>query len=95
MVKHKVVIEHSAKLQLKKAYEYVRNESYQNAEKIKDKILHSIKLLEYYPERHAPDKFCTENDGSFRAYEIFKNKLGEKEAMPGRSPQMRATSGLG
>jgi plasmid stabilization system protein ParE len=75
MVKRKIVIEHSAKLSLKKAYEFIRKDSNQNAEKVKDKILQSIKLLEINPERHAPDKFCIDNGGCFRAYEIFRYRI--------------------
>ncbi len=75
MVKRKVEIEHTAKLQLKKAYEYIRKDSFQNAEKVKVKILQSIKALALYPERHPPDKFCMDNDGNFRAYEIYRYRI--------------------
>jgi plasmid stabilization system protein ParE len=56
MVKREVVIENAAKLQWKKAYGYIRKQSYQNAEKVKSKILQSIKELSLNPEHHPPDK---------------------------------------
>ena len=71
----KVEIEHSAKLELKKAYEYIRKRSYQNAEKVKAKILQSIKALSRHPEMHPPDKYCLDNDGKFRAYEIYSYRI--------------------
>jgi len=76
MVTRKVEIEHSAKLALKKAYEYIRNDSFQNAEKVKVKILQSIKELAHHPEIHPPDKYCSDNNnGEFRAYEIYKYRI--------------------
>jgi plasmid stabilization system protein ParE len=41
----KVVIDNEAKLQLRKAYNYIKKDSLQNAEKVKSKILTSIKDL--------------------------------------------------
>ncbi len=75
MVKRKVVIEHGAKLQFREAYEYIRKDSFQNAEKVKNKILQTIKALALHPDRHPPDKFCTANDENFRAYEIYKYRI--------------------
>ena len=75
MVKRKVEIEHAAKLQLKEACKYIRRHSYQNAENVKAKILQSIKMLALHPERHPPDKYCTDNDENFRAYEIYKYRI--------------------
>ena len=47
----------------------------QNAEKVKAKILASIKELVKNPERHGPDKYRLNNNGSFRAYEIYKYRI--------------------
>ena len=39
MVKRKIEIGDTAKLELKKAYEYIRKDSLGNAEKVREKIL--------------------------------------------------------
>lgn len=70
-----VVIENQAKLQLQKAYRYIRKQSYQNAEKVREKILACIAELPDNPERHSPDKYCLENDGRFRAFEIYSYRI--------------------
>lgn len=71
----KVVIDNVAKQQLKKAYNYIRKDSLQNAEKIKARILASIKELIKNPEKNAPDKYCIDNDKSYRAYEIYNYRI--------------------
>lgn len=71
----KVVIDNAAKKSLQEAYHYIKNDSLQNAEKVKAKILSSIKELIKNPERHAPDKYRLNNDGSYRAYEIYKYRI--------------------
>jgi len=57
MVKRTVVIENAAKISLKKAYQYIRKQSYQNAENVRVKILASIVELAVNPEHHLPDKY--------------------------------------
>jgi plasmid stabilization system protein ParE len=75
MVEKKVVIQHQARLQLWKAYKYIQKDSYQNAEKVRTKILTSIKALSKTAEQFKLDKYCLENDGSIRAYEIYKYRI--------------------
>ena len=74
-VKPKIVIDNLAKVQLKKAYEYIRQDSPQNAEKVRAKILVSISKLAGKPTRHPKDKYRMNNDGSYRAYEIYKYRI--------------------
>ncbi len=71
----KVIIDDAVKLQLREAYKYIRKQSFQNAEKVKGKILESIKKLAANPEHHPPDKFCLDNDSRFRAYEVYKYRI--------------------
>ena len=73
--KLRIIIDNVAKLQLKDAYEFIKEDSPQNAEKVKDKILSSIKALNPNPEIHPPDKYRINNDGSYRAYEIYKYRI--------------------
>ena len=61
--------------QLAKAYKYILQDSYQNAEKIKSDILVSTRKLSTHPEMFAPDKYRKNNDGSFRAYEIHRYRI--------------------
>jgi plasmid stabilization system protein ParE len=73
--KPKIVIPFLAKAQLKEAYEYIKLDSPKNAEKVRVKILSAIKELAVHPERHSPDKYRIENDGCFRAFEIYKYRV--------------------
>jgi plasmid stabilization system protein ParE len=72
-----------AQIQLAKAYEYIRADSVQNAEKVKKDILASTRKLTSNPEIHPPDKYRKNNDGSFRAYELnhyrIAYRITEKE----------------
>ncbi len=61
--------------QLEKAYEYILLDSYQNAEKVKADILASTRKLAINPEIHPPDKYKTNNDGSFRAFELHRYRI--------------------
>lgn len=73
--KLKIVIENLAKAQLKEAYTYIKLDSPKNAEKVKAKILTAIKELADNPERHNKDKFRLDNDGCYRAFEIYKYRI--------------------
>jgi plasmid stabilization system protein ParE len=70
-----VVIDNEAKESLREAYEYIRQDSLQNAEKVKTAILSSIKEIIKNPERHAPDKYRNDKDTAYRAYEIYKYRI--------------------
>ena len=71
----KLIIDNVAKAQLRQAYQYINKDSVQNAEKVKIKILASLKVLIKDPERHPPDKYKLNNDGTFRAYELYKYRI--------------------
>ncbi len=75
MVTRDVEIQQLAKKQLWEAYNYIRKDSLQNAEKVRSRILETIKALSKNPEHHPLDKYCKENDGNFRAYEIYKYRI--------------------
>jgi plasmid stabilization system protein ParE len=64
-----VVWSNSAKVELRKAFEYIALESLQNAQMIRDTLIDlTIDLLEN-PEKHPLDKFKKDNDGTWRAFE--------------------------
>ncbi|ANH82055.1 hypothetical protein A8C56_14710 [Niabella ginsenosidivorans] len=71
----KIVIDNEAKQYLREAYNYIRKDSLQNAENVKAGILTSIKSLPKNPQRHAPDKYRLNNDGAYRAYELYKYRI--------------------
>lgn len=77
MVKNKlkIIIDNEAKHALREAYNYIKKDSLQNAEKVKSKMLASINELIKNPEKYAPDKYRFDNDISYRAYEIYKYRI--------------------
>jgi len=74
-----------AQKQLEKAYKYILQDSYQNAEKVKKEILSSTRVLTTNPEMYPLDKYRKNNDGSFRAYELHRYRIAyritEKEVI--------------
>ena len=75
MVSRTVEIHDNAKQQLWEVYKYIRKDSLQHAEKVKQRIVDTIKALAKNPEHHPLDKYCIENDGNFRAYEVYKYRI--------------------
>lgn len=61
--------------QLIKAVEYIREESAQNAEKVKNEMLYEITGLATHPEKYPPDKYKLNNDGSFKAFELHRYRV--------------------
>ncbi len=61
--------------QLQKAYLFIRKNSYQNAEKVRKEILEATSKLASNPEIHPRDKYKINNDGSFRAFELFRYRI--------------------
>lgn len=60
---------------MRQAYEYIKIDSLQNAEMVREKILSSIKALIKNPERHSPDKYRLDKDDSYRAFEVYKYRI--------------------
>lgn len=55
---------------------YIREESPQNADKVKKEILEKISELSDRPEIHNPDKFKRNNNGNYRAFELHRLRVG-------------------
>ena len=64
-----------AVLQFSDAIKYIEKDSLMNAEKFEKEILKKIDGLLLQPERYRPDKYKTNNDGSYRAFEIFSYRI--------------------
>lgn len=79
MVKHKrkrVVWAEEERTAFRQAIGFIRKQSVQNAENVKNKILASTRSLADDPERlHMPDKYKSDNDGRYRAYEIYRFRI--------------------
>ena len=61
--------------QFESAIEYIELDSPSNAERVKRSILSMIDELQHHPEMHAPDKYKLNNDGSFKAFEIYHYRI--------------------
>lgn len=81
-VRWEIVFDNVAKMHLKEAYDYIRDDSPRNAVKVLGRITASISKLAKHPERYSPDKYCLNNDGSYRAYEIDRYRIAYKISPP-------------
>jgi addiction module RelE/StbE family toxin len=61
--------------ELKKAFEYISQDSPQNAKKVVDEIIAVADKLPGQPEMFPLDKYKKDNDGSWRAFEKFHYRL--------------------
>lgn len=64
-----VVWSNSAKAELRKAFECIAADSLQNAGMVRDTLIDMTIELANDPEKHPLDKFKTDNDGTWRAFE--------------------------
>ena len=62
-------------LQFDNAIAYIEKDSPDNAERVRTNILLRITELSTHPEKYNPDKFKLNNDGSFRAFEIYSYRV--------------------
>ncbi|QLH31476.1 MAG: type II toxin-antitoxin system RelE/ParE family toxin [Cyclobacteriaceae bacterium] len=67
-----------ASIYFKKAYERIKEDSYSNAEKVKNGIIKVIESLIEHPEKYSPDKFKKENPGNYRAFEKYSYRVAYK-----------------
>lgn len=65
----------SASRQLQLAYEFIKLDSAQNAVKVRDEIINHSLELAAHPESHPPDKYKQDNDGSYRAFELYRYRI--------------------
>lgn len=61
--------------QFDKAIRYIEERSPLNAYTVKKKMLFKINSLKKNPEIHAPDRFKVNNNGSYRAFEIYQYRI--------------------
>lgn len=65
----------TALIQFKEVFVYIRKDSYQNALKVKKKILECIANLKSEPRRYTPDKFRSDGDEAFRSFEVYNIRV--------------------
>ena len=70
-----VVWSNSAKAELKKAYEYIALDSIQNAKIVRDTLIDLTIELPNHPEKYPSDKFKKDNDGTWRAFEMYHYRI--------------------
>jgi plasmid stabilization system protein ParE len=64
-----------ARTQLKSALNYIEKTSPQNAAKVKREIIEVTEKAALHPEIFSLDKYKTDNDGSFRAFEKHRYRV--------------------
>lgn len=70
-----IVWENEVKQELRKAYEYILLDSYQNAVKVRQELLQAVLALISNPEKYPLDKYKKNNDGSWRAFELYHYRI--------------------
>jgi plasmid stabilization system protein ParE len=75
MVRKKIIWDEEAKASFKNAYQYIRQDSLLQAERIKSEIITATKRLVEYPEIYPPDKFRRDKDQRFRAFEMLSFRI--------------------
>ena len=70
----KIIWDIQAKASLKAIFDYIKMDSLQNAEKVRDTIIDSVSSLDGKLV-HRPDKYKRNNDGTYRAYEIYSYRI--------------------
>ena len=73
-----VVWTKGARLELKKAYDYISLDSLKHAMLVRDELIDLTIALSQYPEKYALDKYKINNDGSWRAFEKYHYRLSYK-----------------
>ena len=71
----KIKWDKNAAIQFRKAIAYIRENSPQNAEKVKQEILSKIEDLLPAPEKHTPDRYKNNNNSNFRAFELHHYRV--------------------
>lgn len=70
-----VIWDIEAVLQLEAQLDYIKLESIQQAEKVREKILSKTADLSIFSKRHPKGKYKSENDGTYRTFEIYNFRI--------------------
>jgi len=75
MDKRKIVWDKQALNYFRESIRYIRQDSPQNADKVKKEVLEKINELSGRPEIHNLDKYKLNNNGSYRAFELHRFRV--------------------
>ena len=75
MINRKITWDKQALSYFRDYIKYIRQDSPQNAEKVKNEILEKIGELSYRAEIYNPDKYKLNNDGNYRAFELHRLRI--------------------
>ena len=75
MANRKISWDTQALQQFNAAIKYIGRDSLQGAEKVRQDILKKITRLQTHPTLHNPDKYKKNNDGNFRAFELYHYRV--------------------
>ena len=75
-MKRKILWDKQALHYFRSAIQYIREDSPQNADKVKSEILKKINELSIRPDIHNPDKYKVDNNGNYRAFELHRLRVG-------------------
>jgi plasmid stabilization system protein ParE len=64
-----------ARKQVKKIYDYILQDSLQNAGKVVNDIADAVEKLKTNPERFGLDKYKKNNNGSYRYFELYSYRI--------------------
>jgi len=70
-----VVWSRRAKTELQKAFDYIKQDSFQNAEKVVVEIIDATISLPLHPLKYNPDKYKKNNNGDWRSFELHKYRI--------------------
>jgi plasmid stabilization system protein ParE len=75
MDKRKIVWDKQALNYFRESIQYIRQDSPQNADKVKKEVLEKINELSGRPEIHNLDKYKLNNNGNYRAFELHRFRV--------------------
>lgn len=75
-----VIWTETTKKQLQEIYLYIAEESILQADRIFNKLVESTTVLPKHPKKHPLDKYKTDNNGNYRAYELFHYRISYRIA---------------
>ncbi|MCD4791321.1 MAG: type II toxin-antitoxin system RelE/ParE family toxin [Bacteroidales bacterium] len=76
--KLKIIWDKHASDHLKDIYDYISDDSVQSAQKVKEKILSTIRKLPDNPYMFAKDRFKKNNTGTYRAFSVYSYRIAYK-----------------
>ncbi|MEQ9297744.1 MAG: type II toxin-antitoxin system RelE/ParE family toxin [Cyclobacteriaceae bacterium] len=73
-----IVWDIEAKTSFKEWINYIKEDSLQNAQKVRSEILDIVDGLKLHPLKYPPDRFKISNDGNYRAFEKHNYRIAYK-----------------